>query len=104
MNTRQRKPERRKELGFRRATVWLPPEQVNNLEILGGESWLGRPVKEVLTGAVSERQRPAKQAALFMVPEQVSDTEPDNGQPTNKMALWREAEQLRADIARRWNE
>jgi hypothetical protein len=100
---------RRKEQGWKRVSIWLSPEQVNNLETLGGESWLGRTVKELLTGAVSERQKPAKQAALFVVPDMVSDTEPDSGQP-DKAALYREAEQLQtqglswADIARRWNE
>lgn len=48
-------------------------------------------------------------AALFVVPDKVSDTEPDSGQ-SDKAALYREAEQLQAqglswaDIARRWNE
>lgn len=101
--------ERRKASGFKRITVWLSPEQVGTLETLGGESWLGRTVKELLTGAVTERQKPAKQAALFVVPDKVSDTEPDSGQ-SDKAALYREAEQLQAqglswaDIARRWNE
>ena len=102
--------ERRKELGFKRVTLWLSPEQVDSLERLGGEPWLGRTLKELLTGAVSERQRTAKQAALFVVPDKVPDTEPDSGQPTDKAALWRDAEQLRQqglswnEIARRWNE
>ena len=101
---------RRKERGWKRVSLWLSPEQVDSLETLGGESWLGRTVKELLTGAVSERQHTAaKQTALFVVPDKVSDTEPDSGQP-DKAALYREAEQLRtqglswADIARRWNE
>lgn len=98
---------RRKEQGWKRVSIWLSPEQVDSLETLGGESWLGRTVKELLTGAVSERQQPVEQAALFVVPEQVSDT--DSGQP-DKATLYREAEQLQAqglswaDIARRWNE
>ena len=101
---------RRKEQGWKRVSIWLSPEHVARLETLGGERWLGRTVKELLTGAVSERQQPAKPAALLWVPEQVSDTEPDSGQPTDKKALLAEAEQLRAqelswaDIARRWNE
>lgn len=100
---------RRKEQGWKRVSIWLSPEQVDSLERLGGESWLGRTVKELLTGAVSERQQPAKQAALFVVPDKVSDTEPRGGQP-DKATLYREAEQLRAqglswaEIARRWNE
>jgi hypothetical protein len=102
--------ERRKAQGFKRVSLWLSPEQVDSLERLGGEPWLGRTLKELLTGAVSERQRTAKQAALFVVPDKVPDTEPDSGQPTDKAALWREAEQLRQqglswnEIARRWNE
>ena len=101
---------RRKEQGWKRVSIWLSPEQVGSLERLGGESWLGRTVKELLNGAVSERQQPAKQAALFVVPDRVSDTEPDSGQPTDKAAWWIEAEQLQAqglswaEIARRWNE
>ena len=101
---------RRKEQGWKRVSLWLSPEQVDSLETLGGEPWLGRTLKELLTGAVSERQRTAaKQAALFVVPEWVSDTEPDSGQP-DKAALYREAEQLQQqglswnEIARRWNE
>lgn len=103
--------ERRKASGFKRITVWLSPEQVGTLETLGGESWLGRTVKELLTGAVSECQRmAAKPTMLFMVPSPVSDTEQNRGQPTDKAGLMREAEQLRAqglswrEIARRWNE
>jgi hypothetical protein len=101
---------RRKEQGWKRVSLWLSPEQVDSLETLGGEPWLGRTLKELLTGAVSERQRTAKQEALFVVPDKVSDTEPDSGQPTDKAALYREAEQLRQqglswnEIARRWNE
>ena len=102
--------ERRKEQGFKRVSIWLSPDQVDSLERLGGEPWLGRTLKELLTGAVSERQRTAKHAALFVVPDKVPDTEPDSGQPTDKAALWRDAEQLRQqglswnEIARRWNE
>jgi len=102
---------RRKEQGWKRVSIWLSPEQVDSLETLGGEPWLGRTVKELLTGAVSERQRTAaKQTMLFGVPSSVSDTNPNRGQPIDKAALLAEAEQLRAqglswnEIARRWNE
>jgi hypothetical protein len=109
--TRQaRLRERRKALGFKRVSLWLSPEQIDSLEALGGEPWLGRTVKQLLTGAVSECQRTAaKQTLLFVVPSPVSNTEPDRGQPTDKAALLAEAEQLQAaglswnEIARRWN-
>ena len=65
---------RRKEQGWKRVSIWLSPEQVDSLETLGGESWLGRTVKELLTGAVSERQQPVKQAALFVGAEPLPDT------------------------------
>lgn len=45
--------ERRKEQGFKRVSLWLSPEQVDSLETLGGEPWLGRTVKELLTGAMN---------------------------------------------------
>ncbi len=103
--------ERRKEQGFKRVSIWLSPDQVDSLERLGGEPWLGRTLKELLTGAVSERQRTAKQAARFVVPDPQPDNAPmESGQPTDKAALWRDAEQLRQqglswnEIARRWNE
>ena len=76
--------ERRKELGFKRVTLWLSPEQVDTLESFGGEPWLGTTVKTFLEQAVEECQR----------------------QP----ALWREADSLHTSgmnweaIARQWNE
>ena len=110
--------ERRKAAGFRRISLWLSPDQVVSLERLGGEPWSGRIVKQLLESAVSE---PAKQVALLVVPDpeirRVCALEPtrvepreSRGQPTNKAALIREAEQLQAAglswgaIARRWNE
>lgn len=111
--TRQaRLRERRKEQGYRRITIWLSPDQVDSLETLGGESWLGRTVKELLTGAVSERQRIVKKpAALFVVPSTVSDTVPDFFGAVKKRHFdpIQEAKQLQAqglswnEIARRWN-
>jgi len=101
--------DRRKAQGFKRITLWLSPEQVDSLETLGGESWLGTTVKELLTGAVSERQKPAKQAALFVVPT-VSDTQQAPVADNGKATWLAEAEQLRAqgltwaEIALRWNE
>ena len=113
--------ERRKAAGFKRVSLWLSPEQVDSLERLGGEPWLGSKVKQLLDNAVSaEPARPpaAKQVALFRVP----DPDPENGngcrfeagesgQPTNpKAALFQDAELLRAQglswgaIARQWNE
>lgn len=62
--------ERRKELGFRRVTVWLSPDQVDRMERQGGELWLGTRVKQLLESAVVEPARPlAKQVALFLVPD-----------------------------------
>ena len=90
--------ERRKELGFKRVTVWLSPEQVDRMERQGGELWLGTTVKQLLESAVVEPPRPPQ---------------PDNaprgsGQP--KAALFQGVEQLRQQglswrgIARQWNE
>ncbi len=45
--------ERRKAAGFKRITLWLSPEQVDSLERLGGEPWLGTRVKQLLDNAVS---------------------------------------------------
>ena len=87
--------EQRKARGWRRLSLWLSPEQVNTLETLGGEPWLGATVKAWLESAVSERLRPPVTANLL----------PDN----DKAALWREADSLHkaglswAEIARRWN-
>jgi hypothetical protein len=113
--------ERRKAQGFKRVSLWLSPDQVDSLERLGGEPWLGTRVKQLLESAVAEPARPpvAKQVALFAVP----DPDPENGngcryeagesggQPTNdKAALFQDAERLRAQglswgaIARQWNE
>ena len=113
--------ERRKAAGFKRVSLWLSPDQVDSLERLGGEPWLGTRVKQLLDNAVSaEPARPpvAKPVALFLVP--APDPENGNGcrfeagesgQPTNpKAALFQDAEQLRAQglswgaIARQWNE
>ena len=93
--------ERRKELGFKRVTLWLSPEQIAALETLGGEPWLGARAKAFLGSAVSERARPGKQAGLFAVPAPL----PDN----DRTALWREADSLNnggvswGAIARQWN-
>ena len=107
--------ERRKAQGFKRVSLWLSPEQVDSLERLGGEPWLGSKVKQLLDNAVSA---PAKPVALFLVP--APDPENGNGcrfeagesgQPNNpKAALFQDAERLRAQglswgaIARLWNE
>ena len=112
--------ERRKELGFKRVTVWLSPEQVDSLERLGGEPWLGTRVKQLLESAVAEPARPpvAKQVALFVVPDPEIrngyDFEPEPAAApvvdNAKAALFQDAEQLRAQglswgaIARQWNE
>ena len=110
--------ERRKAAGFKRVSLWLSPDQVDSLERLGGEPWLGTRVKQLLESAVAEPARPpvAKQVALFVVPdldngrvgqcEQAPAPVSDNA----KAALFRGAEQLRAQglswgaIARQWNE
>lgn len=104
--------ERRKELGFRRISLWLSPEQVAALETLGGEPWLGTTVKTFLESLVSERARPpARQAALFAMANASNDSGPVEPLPGNdKAALWREADSLNkarlswTEIARRWNE
>ena len=76
--------ERRKELGFKRVSLWLSPEQVDTLESFGGEPWLGTTVKTFLEQAVAEHQRqPIKQAALFENPEPAPGSLPD----TDKAAL-----------------
>ncbi len=100
--------ERRKAKGFRRVSLWLSPEQVDTLETLGGEPWLGRTVKAWLESAVAERARPSvQQATLFANASNDSGPEPlpDN----DKTALWQEADSLNKaglswnEIARRWN-
>lgn len=97
--------ERRKARGWRRVSLWLSPEQVDTLETLGGEPWLGRTVKAWLESAVAERARPpVQQAPLFAVPAPVEPLR-DNA----KAALWQEADSLHSaglswgEIARRWN-
>lgn len=132
MNTPRRKPENnetnaarqrrlrehRKELGYRRVSVWLSPDQVDRMERQGGEPWLGRIVKQLLESAVVEPARPpAKQVALFLVPDpengRVCQFEPEPAATAvsdNAPALWREADSLNkaglswAEIARQWNE
>ena len=102
--------ERRKADGWRRVSVWLPPEQVNTLEVLGGEPWLGSTVRAWLESAVAECQRqPARQAVLFA--NASNDSGPASPLPdTDKAALWAEADSLNKaglswnEIARRWNE
>ena len=100
--------ERRKELGFKRVSLWLSPEQIAALETLGGEPWLGTTVKTFLESAVAERARPSvQQATLFANASNDSGPEPlpDN----DKTALWQEADSLNKaglswnEIARRWN-
>ncbi len=93
--------ERRKELGFRRVTIWLSPEQVDRMERQGGELWLGTTVKQLLESAV----------ARFVVPDSQPDNAPmESGQPTDKAALFQCVEQLRQQglswrgIAKQWNE
>ena len=110
--------EHRKELGYRRVSVWLSPDQVDRMERQGGEPWLGRIVKQLLESAVVEAARPlAKQVALFVVPDpengRVCPFEPEPAATPvsdNAPALWREADSLNkaglswAEIARQWNE
>jgi len=118
--------EARKAAGYKRVSIWLSPDQVDSLERLGGEPWLGTRVKQLLESAVAEPARPpvAKQVALFVVPDPdpeirngcVFEPEPaatpgESGLPSNgKAALFQDAEQLRAQglswnaIARQWNE
>ena len=65
---------RRKADGWRRVSVWLSPEQVSTLETLGGDAWLGRTVKALLTRAVAEPRR-GQQTALFDAPGPVSGSD-----------------------------
>ena len=134
MNAPRRKPENnetnaarqrrlreaRKAAGYKRVSVWLSPEQVDSLERLGGEPWLGTRVKQLLESAVAEPARPpvAKQVALFVVPDPEIrngyDFEPEPAAApvvdNAKAALFQDAEQLRTQglswnaIARQWNE
>jgi hypothetical protein len=132
MNPARRKPENnetnaarqrrlreaRKAAGYKRVSIWLSPDQVDSLERLGGEPWLGTRVKQLLESAVSEPARPpAKQVALFLVPDPeirngcVFEPEPAATPVSdNAPALWREADSLSkaglswAKIARQWNE
>jgi len=96
--------ERRKELGFKRVSVWLSPEQIATLERLGGEPWLGRTCRELLESAVAEQARPGKQAGLF-APTTLAEPLRDNA-----ATPWAEADSLHSEglswgaIARRWNE
>lgn len=80
--------ERRKELGFRRISLWLSTCSGDSLETLGGEPWLGTTVKAFLESAVSERARqPTRQAALFANASNDSGPEPLPG--NDKAALGR---------------
>lgn len=103
----QRLRERRKELGFKRITIWLSPEQVDTLESFGGEPWLGTTVKTFLERAMNDNPQHGPQPDLFNSP--VSDN-PEPLRDNGKAALWREADSLNASglnweaIARRWNE
>ena len=63
----QRLRDRRKAEGWRRVSVWLSPKQVNRLETLGGDTWLGTTVKELLEQGATARPRP-RQAARFDTP------------------------------------
>lgn len=105
--------ERRKELGYRRVSVWLSPDQVDRMERLGGEPWLGTRVKQLLESAVVEPARPL--ALVVPDPEngRVCQFEPEPAAtPVSDTApaLWREADSLNkaglswAEIARQWNE
>ena len=111
---------KRKADGWRRVSVWLSPEHVTTLETLGGDAWLGRTVKTLLTRAVAEPGR-GKQSALFDVPGSVSDSGGEFSTTVKKggagdfpnaiknAAALVEADSLKAqglswgEIARRWN-
>lgn len=112
--------ERRKADGWRRVTVWLSPEQVATLETLGGDAWLGRTVKALLTRAVAEPRR-GKQSALFAPTGPVSDSGAEPCEPATrgkaafmtpeaKAALMAEVDSLLSQglsshaIARKFNE
>ena len=116
--------EHRKELGFKRVSIWLSPDQVDSLERLGGEPWLGTRVKQLLLESAA--RPPAKQVALFVVPDPekrgtrdfepaatpVSDNAPATPVVGNALPVWwriEDAKQMRAqglswaEIARQWN-
>lgn len=123
--------DRRKAEGWRRITVWLSPEQVATLKTLGGDTWLGTTVKELLERGATTRRTPA-QTALFDAPGPLSDSGGDvsgtvkkdasglslcdkKGQaafmtPEDKTALMAEVDSLLSqglsggEIARRFNE
>ena len=104
---------KRKADGWRRVSVWLSPEQVATLETLGGDAWLGRTVKALLTRAVADPRKP---------PAPVSDSsgaEPHEPAtrgkaafmaPEDKAALMAEVDSLLSQglsshaIARKFNE
>lgn len=80
------------------------------VETLGGDAWLGRTVKALLTRAVAEPRR-GKQTALFDAPGPVSDSGGDFSGAVKKddAAAMAEADSLHKAglsweaIARRWN-
>lgn len=91
--------ERRKADGWRRVSVWLPPEHAAMLETLGSD-WLTATVRDLLDKRAAAKT--AQQATLFVGP---GATLSDN----DKAAHWQEADSLKKaglswnEIARRWN-
>jgi hypothetical protein len=111
----QKLRDRRKADGWRRVSVWLSPEQAGRLERHGGDEWLGRTVKQLLSEALQEPERRPAPATTT-----VSDTGaaplPDNGKgraaflsPEDKAAFMAEVDSLLSqglsgnDVARKFN-
>ena len=93
--------ERRKADGWRRVSVWLPPEHAAMLETLGSD-WLTATVRDLLDKRAAAKT--PQQATLFVAP---GPGAPLSG--NDKAARWQEADSLKKaglswnEIARRWN-
>jgi hypothetical protein len=105
--------ERRKAEGWRRVTVWLSPEQVATLETLGGDAWLGRTVKALLTRAVADPSKPlapVSDSSGGEHPEPATRGKAAFMTPEDKAALMAEVDSLLSQglsshaIARKFNE
>ena len=93
--------ERRKADGWRRVSVWLPPEHAVMFETLGSD-WLTATVRELLDKRAAAKT--PQQATLFVAPGPGATLSGND-----KAARWQEADSLKKaglswnEIARRWN-
>ena len=93
--------ERRKADGWRRVSVWLPPEHAAMLETLGSD-WLTGTVRDLLDKRAAAKT--PQQATLFVAPGPGATLSGND-----KAAHWQEADSLKKaglswnEIARRWN-